>query len=76
MVQDTKAFGRELRALRESRGLTLRDVFVAGDGELTWQAISHIERGDRQPGSRALTILARALGVEFRVDKNGIQIED
>lgn len=65
--------GEQLLTLRRERGLTLREL-VDG-GELTWQAVSKIERGERDPKTSTLIVLARTLGVTFVVDGDGVRIK-
>lgn len=64
--------GEQLLTLRRERGLTLREL-TNGD-DLTWQAVSKIERGERDPKTSTLIVLARTLGVSFVVDGSGARI--
>lgn len=61
--QDTPDVGAELRALRQSRGLSLRSLAeLCG---LSPNTISLIERGDSSPSVSTLHRLATALGVHI-----------
>lgn len=71
-----RSFGEQLRDLRCGRRLSLRDVQVLVDGDLTWQAVSRLEVGGRMPRSDSLVALARGLNVRFVIDGDGIRIED
>jgi transcriptional regulator with XRE-family HTH domain len=70
-----RTIGDELRELRLERGWTLRDVALQVDDEISWQAVSKIERGDREPTTPTLAALARAFGVRFVIDQEGIRLE-
>jgi len=74
MVVAAPRLGEQLRELRRRRGLSLREVALAVE-DLSWQALSRVERGDRQPTTRTLEALAGAFGVSFVVDRDGIRIE-
>ena len=56
-----KEFGRRLRAAREARGLTQRDV--AERAELADKYVSRIEIGAATPSVLVASRLARAVGV-------------
>lgn len=56
-----KAFGRELRAIREERGWTLEDM--AKHLNTTKQALSRYERGERTPKITIAAKFAEALNV-------------
>ena len=57
-----KAFGENLRSIRENKGLTCDDLF-----ELTSidaKQISRLERGERSPTISTIYVLAKGLGVQ------------
>ena len=56
-------FGQRLRIIRQSLGLSLRDLQAAIDNRVTAQSISKYERGESIPSPGVLKVLARALGV-------------
>lgn len=58
---DYIAFGRELRKLRQQRGLTQEKLAEFVD--LSVPYISHLERGTKKPSLAVLTRLAESLGV-------------
>jgi transcriptional regulator with XRE-family HTH domain len=57
-----EAFGRVLREVRRSGGLTQEALGVAGDLHPTY--VSLLERGRNSPSLRALFVLADALGLK------------
>lgn len=57
-----KTFGETIRALRESKGLLLRQVAAAL--EIDTALISKIERGERKAQREQVSKLAALLGVE------------
>lgn len=57
--------GDEVRAIRERKGLTLRDC--AEKAGISREALSGVERGTRYPSLRTLEALASCLGVSFIV---------
>lgn len=57
-------FGADLRALREERGIGLREL--ARRAQLSVSHLSYIETGDKVPGREVLTRLANALEVPVR----------
>lgn len=57
-----KTFGETIRALRESKGLLLRQVAAAL--EIDTALISKIERGERKAQREQVSKLAAMLGVE------------
>jgi transcriptional regulator with XRE-family HTH domain len=59
--QERTAFGRRLRALRESKGLS--QTQLAERVEMPYQAIAKYERGAVEPGWPTVLRLAEALGV-------------
>src|SRR6516165_10545070 len=59
--QERTAFGRRLRALRESKGLS--QTQLAERVEMPYQAIAKYERGAVEPGWPTVLKLADALGV-------------
>lgn len=67
-------FGANVRLARQVRGLTLKDVEANSD--LSPQAISRVELGQRAPNTKTLVGIAKALGVEFSVDHMGVRIVD
>jgi transcriptional regulator with XRE-family HTH domain len=58
------AVGLELRRIRTSRGLTLRDVGIISDWVFTPTAVAGYERGERNISVRRFCELARFYGVE------------
>ena len=58
-----KRFGRRLRALRESRGLSQEDLAVASGIHRTY--ISSVERGQRNIALENLSRLAHALDTDL-----------
>lgn len=72
VVAAVAPLGEQVLRARRERGLTLRAV--ADGGALTWQAVSKIERGERDPKASTLVTLAAALGVTFVVDEHGVRI--
>ena len=58
---DYITFGRELRKLRQQRGLTQEKLAELVD--LSVPYISHLERGTKKPSLVVLTRLAESLGV-------------
>jgi transcriptional regulator with XRE-family HTH domain len=71
---ESAPFGRLLRQLRTERGLTLRGLAAATEGELSAQAICRLELGQRAPLASTLVVLARALGVRFVANGGGIEL--
>jgi transcriptional regulator with XRE-family HTH domain len=68
-------FGEQLQGLRKKRGLSLAGVeTAAGAHGLTRQAVSRIERGEREPSFGALVALAYALEVRIVFDERGVVI--
>ncbi len=55
------AIGETLRAVRNERGLTLRQV--AEDAHVSISYLAEIERGEKDPSSRVLESVAGGLGV-------------
>ena len=53
-----------IRQWREIRGLSLREVEMLGDEELTYASISRIERGEQPYSERTLKSLAQVYQVE------------
>ena len=66
--------GQDLRSLREQRGLSLRDVGAQLEGELSWQGLARIERGERIPHTSTLLALARVLKIEFTIGPDGARL--
>jgi transcriptional regulator with XRE-family HTH domain len=56
------AIGETLRAERNERGLTLRQV--AEGAHVSVSYLAEIERGEKDPSSRVLESIARGLGIE------------
>lgn len=61
MARRTPTLGRELRALREGRGLSAR--YAAGMAGLSPSALTSIERGERYPSLETLEALCGVLRV-------------
>lgn len=57
-----RAFGRELKRLRESSGLSQAELAKKADLNRTY--ISLLERGERQPTLSTLFSLAKSLGTK------------
>jgi len=57
------AIGETLRAERNERGLTLREV--AEGAHVSVSYLAEIERGEKDPSSRVLESIAAGLGVEI-----------
>ena len=55
-----------LKLLRESMGLSLRDLAAEMDGRVTAQAIGKYERGEMTPSAEVLEALGMALKVSAR----------
>jgi transcriptional regulator with XRE-family HTH domain len=53
-----------IRQWREIRGLSLREVEMLGDEELTYASISRIERGEQPYSEKTLKALAQVYQVE------------
>jgi transcriptional regulator with XRE-family HTH domain len=63
---DAEKFGRHLRLLRQTAGLTLRDVEAATEKGVTNGYLSQIENGDVvQPSPRVLHHLSTVYGVDY-----------
>ncbi len=56
------AIGETLRAERNARGLTLRQV--AERSHISVSYLAEIERGEKDPSSRVLESVAHGLGIE------------
>jgi transcriptional regulator with XRE-family HTH domain len=57
----THHIGHDIRALRKSRGLTLRELSAAAGRSVGW--LSEVERGQATPSVEDIAALARRLGV-------------
>jgi transcriptional regulator with XRE-family HTH domain len=57
------AIGETLRAVRNERGLTLRQVAEGAHVSISY--LAEIERGEKDPSSRVLESVAGGLGVEM-----------
>jgi transcriptional regulator with XRE-family HTH domain len=55
------AVGAALRRIRQSQGLTLREV--AGQARVSMPYLSEVERGRKEPSSEILAGICRALGL-------------
>ncbi|MBV8161922.1 MAG: helix-turn-helix domain-containing protein [Acidimicrobiia bacterium] len=62
-TDSARALGARLRAIREQRGWSLRDVHDASHGRFTGSAVGTYERGERGISVRRLSDLARLYGV-------------
>ncbi len=71
---DYITFGRELRKLRQQRGLTQEKLAELVD--LSVPYISHLERGTKKPSLVVLTRLAESLGVTVDQLLTGNQVTD
>ena len=61
-MEDAKStFGRRLRTIRKSRGLTLEEL--GQSAKLGFKHISEVERGQKAPSFEAIDKLCRALKV-------------
>lgn len=58
-----RQLGARLRAIREQRGWSLRDVHEASDGRFTGSAVGTYERGERGISVQRLSELAQLYGV-------------
>ena len=58
------SFGSKLRALREQRGMSARQL--ARSSGLAFSHVQHLERDESIPGDETLRRLARALGIQLR----------
>ena len=58
-----RQLGASLRAIREQRGWSLRDVQAASDGRFTASAVGTYERGERGISVQRLSELAQLYGV-------------
>jgi transcriptional regulator with XRE-family HTH domain len=61
----TSMHGETLRAERNERGLTLKQV--AEGAHVSVSYLAEIERGEKDPSSRVLESVAGGLGIEVRV---------
>lgn len=57
-----KKFGRNLKEIREKKGISLRDLALEAD--LSANTISEIELGKRDPRMTTVVKLASALGID------------
>jgi HTH-type transcriptional regulator, competence development regulator len=57
-----KKFGRNLKEIREKKGVSLRDLALEAD--LSANTISEIELGKRDPRMTTVVKLASALGID------------
>lgn len=64
MARLEQQFGKKLRELRKARGLTQEQL--AEKVNVSYQAISNIERGLTGPSFTTLAVIARALKVKPR----------
>lgn len=69
-------FADIVKRLRETRGMSQREVAAAGGNRISAVAICRIERGDR-PNQTIGTVqaLAEGLGFELRIGPRGIFLE-
>lgn len=67
--------GATIRQQREAAGLSLREVAIATNGDLTPGGLSLIENGQRYPTLRTIEALACALRVRFVVSPRGVTVE-
>jgi transcriptional regulator with XRE-family HTH domain len=67
-------FGRQIRTIRRSKGLTQREVADAVDLERTH--LSRIEQGTFNPQLDTIVLLAQGLRVSLSELFEGIEIED
>lgn len=67
-------FGDRLRELREAAGVS--QYALAKRSKVTAQAISRIEKGDREPNWLTVILLARALGLAVNEFDSGESLED
>jgi len=65
--------GSELRAIRETRGLTVRDLAERAD--VSPEAVSAIERGARYPNLRTLEQIAEVLRIRIIIGPSETVIE-
>jgi transcriptional regulator with XRE-family HTH domain len=65
--------GKEIRDIRERRGLSQADV--AKRAGVSREAIAAIERGERYPNLRTLEGIAECLGVTFVIGPKETHIE-
>lgn len=59
----SRQIGDDIRSLRKSRGLTLKDLAAAIGRSLGW--LSQIERGQTEPSVRDLGLIADQLGINI-----------
>lgn len=64
MVDWRSRVGKNVRRLRETRGLTQEKLAVDADIDLTY--LGGIERGKRNPSLLVMVRIAEALGVDVR----------
>ena len=57
-------FAETIRAAREAKGLTLRELADATGGAVSMESISRLEREERAPSLRVAAALAHALGLK------------
>lgn len=67
-------FGDRLRELREAAGIS--QYALAKRSKITAQAISRIERGDREPNWLTVLCLVRALGLDVNEFDSGESLEE
>lgn len=60
-----KAFGENLRKLRESKGLTQEEL--SHECEIPLSQVGRFERGVRSPTLSTILVLSKGLGVEPKV---------
>jgi transcriptional regulator with XRE-family HTH domain len=60
-----QAIGQTLRALRQQKGLTQKELATKIPGEVDYSYIGKIERGEQLPSLKMLERLSDALGVPF-----------
>jgi transcriptional regulator with XRE-family HTH domain len=78
-VDDQIAFGKNVRAMRESANIT-RDV-VAERAEITVEYLGEVERGEKYPALKVTRSIARSIGVpparfyEFEDQEAGTPID-
>jgi transcriptional regulator with XRE-family HTH domain len=67
-VTKPERIGDRIRALREERGFSQREI---GSPGISYAYISRIERGTREPSEKALRVLAEKLGVTAHFLESG-----
>jgi transcriptional regulator with XRE-family HTH domain len=72
MFLSLQAIGQTLRALRQQKGLTQKELATKIPGEVDYSYIGKIERGEQLPSLKMLERLSDTLGVPFSAFFQGL----